>query len=219
MPRETVAVRQFRGPDKWQRGVVVQCLGLTSYIVQVANRTLHVHVHNFIPAPEEVDNMQVTVVHPTLVPDRPTGPYAEVRNPAHSLGPTPLEQPSPVPTASTPVPAPAVPAPESASTEGSSPVSVMPDLPVRSTGKSAAEPLQPTPPLPWWSTCVQKQPVLLDLWSSFHSECTDFHFGFVSVSFRFTNAPDWKGTFRIMHVNFLGMYFVSFHRGEGSVMS
>ena len=148
MPGETVAVRQFRGPDKWQRGVVVQCLGLTSYIVQVANRTLHVHVDHFIPAPEEEDNMQVTVVQPTLVPDRPTGPYAEVRNPVHSLGPTPLEQLSPVPTASTPVPAPAVPAPESASTEGSSPVSVMPYLPVTSTGKPAAEPLQPTPPLP-----------------------------------------------------------------------
>ena len=40
MPEETVAVRQFRGPHKWQRGVVVQRLGPTNYIVQVANRTL-----------------------------------------------------------------------------------------------------------------------------------------------------------------------------------
>ena len=191
MPGETVAVRQFRGPDKWKRGVVVQRLGPTSYIVQVANRTLHVHVDHLIPAPEEEDNTLVTVAHPTLVPDRPTCPSAEARNPAHSLGPTPLEQLSPVPTASTPVPVPSVPVPtastpvpvppvpvptvstpvpvppvpvpESASSEGSSLASVMPDLPVTSVRKPAAESSQPTPSPPRTSTRVRKKPVRLDL--------------------------------------------------------
>ena len=99
MPGETVAVRRFWGPDRWQRGVVVQRLGPTTYTVQVANRTLHVHVDHLIPAPEE-NNTQVTAAHPSLVPDRPTGPHAEARNPAHSLGPTSLEQLSPVPNTS-----------------------------------------------------------------------------------------------------------------------
>ena len=125
-------MRQFRGPDKWQRGVV-QRLGPTSYIVQVANRTLHVHVDHLIPAPAEEDNTHVTLVHPTLVLDRPTGPHVEAIDPAHSLGPASLEQLSPVPKASTQVPAPAVPAPEP------------PPLPRRST------------------SAVRKQPVRLDL--------------------------------------------------------
>ena len=163
MPGETVAVRQFRGPDKWKRGVVVQRLGPTSYIVQVANRTLHVHVDHLIPAPEDEDNTLVTVAHPTLVPDRPTCPSAEARNPAHSLGPTPREKLSPVPTASTPVPVPPVPVPESASSEGSSLASVMPDLPVTSIRKPAAESSQPTPSPPRTSTRVRKKPVRLDL--------------------------------------------------------
>ena len=175
-------MRQFRGPHKWRRGVVVQCLGPTSYMVQVASRTLHVHGDHLIPAPEEEDNTQVTAVHPTLVPDRPTGPYAEAHNPANSLGQTPLEQPSPAPTASTPVPAPAVVNSTRVSiSEGStsSPVSEMPDLPATSARKPAAEPSQPTPPLPpALDPCVETANP-----AGFRF---GFHLGFVS----FYNAPE-----------------------------
>ena len=83
---------QFRDPDLWQRGIVVQRLRPTTYIVQAANIILHVHVNHLSRAPEEEGNMQVTVAHPGPVPDRPTGLYAEARNPAHSLGPTSPEQ-------------------------------------------------------------------------------------------------------------------------------
>ena len=149
--------------------------------------------------------MHVTVAHPSLVPDRPTGPYAEARNLANSLGQTPLEQPSPAPTASTP---------ESASTEGSSPVSVMPDLPATSTRKPAAEPSQPTPPYP------SARPVFENSQPGWTCEACSIlsALTFVSVSFHFTMQWSEKKLLESCKlISMANILLLSFCTGEESV--
>lgn len=86
-----VAVRQFRGPEKWALGIVVQRLSPVGYMIRMAHETCHVHVDHLIPAPDKAelpDNTRVAVALPEL-PGRPPGSYAEVHSPAYSPGPTP----------------------------------------------------------------------------------------------------------------------------------
>ena len=160
-PGDRVAVRQFRGPDKWALGTVVQRLGPVAYMVQLAHKTCHVHVDHLIPAPGGEDNTQVTEAHPNKFPDRPTYPNAEARNPAHSLDPTPVEL-SPVTTASPPLrPVPAGPAPESMRPEESRPTPMTPTT--TSPARGSAPTSLGLPASPRRSTRICKKPARLDL--------------------------------------------------------
>ena len=61
-PGDHVAVRQFRGPEKWALGVVVQRLGPVGYMIQMAHKTCHVPVDHLNLAPDKAelpDNTQV----------------------------------------------------------------------------------------------------------------------------------------------------------------
>ena len=56
-PGDTVWIRDFRGTDKWRSGVVIECLGPVSYMVEVQDGSVHKshvdHIH------DRVDNSSV----------------------------------------------------------------------------------------------------------------------------------------------------------------
>lgn len=128
-PGDHVAVRQFRGPEKWVPGIIVQSLGTVGYMVNINNRVTHVHVDHIVAAPPSapLQDTQVTEAHP-YSPDRPTDLTAEVRSPAHPPKPSLPETLSPVPVTEGSTTAP-VSSPSTSSTEGSTTSSVPSSLP------------------------------------------------------------------------------------------
>ena len=64
VPGDTVAVRQFRGPQKWISGTVMQRLGPTSYMVHAGGRIIHVHIDHLISAPQEKEDEREETVNP-----------------------------------------------------------------------------------------------------------------------------------------------------------
>ena len=135
-PGDHVAVRQFRGPEKWASGIIVQSLGPVGYMVSVNNRIIHVHVDHLVAAPPcaPLQDTQVTEALPNSS-NRPTSPIAEVRSPAHSQKPDLPEILSPVPVTEGSTTSP-VSSPTTPSTEGSptSSVSSPPPKPVEPAG-------------------------------------------------------------------------------------
>jgi hypothetical protein len=62
IPGQSVAIRRFRGPNKWVQGTVMQRLGPVSYIVDIDGYPNHVHIDHMIRAPDAVDSTTVEPV-------------------------------------------------------------------------------------------------------------------------------------------------------------
>ena len=95
-PGDRVAVRQFRGPEKWALGIIVQRLGPVAYMVKMAHTTCHVHVDHLIPAPE--GDPPEGMESPMPASEAPKQPQLQsVRFPVPNLPPIPPTPSSPVP--------------------------------------------------------------------------------------------------------------------------
>ena len=99
LPGDAVAVRLFRGQEKWAQGEVIQRLGPVSYMVRIGNKVSHVHIDHLVAAKETApSNDAQLAATPSEKTLRSKSPDAEVRNPAHTLDLTPEVLP-PVPEA------------------------------------------------------------------------------------------------------------------------
>ena len=101
LPGDAVAVRLFRGQEKWAQGEVIQRLGPVSYMVRINNKVSHVHIDHLVVATETA-SCSATHSWQRPLPEKTTttlDPRVQMRNPAHTLHLTGPEMLPPVPEA------------------------------------------------------------------------------------------------------------------------